>query len=245
MSDTPLSCQQLIACLAGASPPGPRHLLDAIKIVKRYLRDHCPSIRVFPSRDPELASVPRVTEEQFLGIVDGLLRHAPDSVARPLHAMRRGADPINGTVFARSEPAKLFNLPVTEWYRLVTGANVALDVWSAKLAAERTARAETAGPPPVPDKQPQPIESLGDRTYRVGGQVLLLEVSEDAVLQPFCQRASKQPHPIGLYKEELKRKSGYDKAPTILSKICKKHPQLAPPSSAPVRRDRAVIRSTS
>src|SRR5262249_22074748 len=72
--------------------------------------------------------------------------------------------------------------------------------------------------------EPTPIESLGDRNYRVGDETTVLEDAEDSVLQPFFRDVKKKPKWVGLDKEQLVQESGHDNAPRILKRLENKPP---------------------
>ena len=75
-------------------------------------------------------------------------------------------------------------------------------------------------------REPTPIEYLGDKNYRLRGQALVLEDFEDATLRPFFKEVKRQPKWAALDKRQLIEKSGYETAPRILKGMLRKHSLL-------------------
>lgn len=83
-----------------------------------------------------------------------------------------------------------------------------------------------------------PVESLGDRNYRVGHQAVVVEGNEDEVMQAFARSASPKAKWIALTQHQLITFSGYESAPRILRRIAAKHSLLSPAISCPGKRGR-------
>jgi hypothetical protein len=75
--------------------------------------------------------------------------------------------------------------------------------------------------------------SLGERNYGAGGRTVVVEESEDTVLQAFFEAGKGGPKWKALNYEQLIEGSGYDNAPRILAGIKKKYPLLAPAIKCP------------
>ncbi len=91
--------------------------------------------------------------------------------------------------------------------------------------------------------QGEPIHSLGNRNYKVGGEVVVVEQSENDILQVFFNILdSRKPTWIAILKPDLENQSGYGNAARLLKAMKTKYPILAHAIDCPGAKGRGGLK---
>jgi hypothetical protein len=87
-----------------------------------------------------------------------------------------------------------------------------------------------------------PVMCLGDRNYRIGETLLVVDDSEETILQAFFADARLQAKWISLSYKELRRRTNIESSPRILKKMRTKYRELGPAIECPGKKGRGGLK---